>query len=129
MTNVPSDQSVFALHWPTAQATSIQNVVFKMSDAPGTKHQGILSEGGSGGFMTDLTFYGGLNGLNIDNQYVQAYCIRINCANNSFIGNLPCEISLFITPLMPLITVLIGYEIHLLLLARLLNRFSSSLKS
>ena len=68
MTAVGSTQSVFALHWPTAQATSVQNVVFKMSDAAGTQHQGIFSESGSGGFMTDLTFYGGLNGLTIDNQ-------------------------------------------------------------
>jgi hypothetical protein len=77
MTSVSPTAQVFALHWPTAQATSVQNVVFKMSDAPGTQHQGILSEGGSGGFMTDLTFYGGLNGLNIDNQYVQAQHIPI----------------------------------------------------
>jgi glucan 1,3-beta-glucosidase len=76
MTEVSSTALVYALHWPTAQATSVQNVVFKMSDAPGTQHQGIFSEGGSGGFMTDLTFYGGLNGLSIDNQYVQAQYIQ-----------------------------------------------------
>lgn len=29
-----------------AQATSLQNVVFKMSDAPGTQHQGLFIESG-----------------------------------------------------------------------------------
>ena len=29
-----------------AQATSLQNVVFKMSDAPGTQHQGLYIESG-----------------------------------------------------------------------------------
>lgn len=30
----------------TAQATSLQNVIFKMSDAPGTQHQGLFIESG-----------------------------------------------------------------------------------
>lgn len=39
-----------------------------MSSAPGTQHQGIFIESGSGGFMTDLTFDGGLNGAAFGNQ-------------------------------------------------------------
>jgi Pectate lyase superfamily protein len=46
MTAMPASQSATGIHWPTAQATSIQNCVFLMSDAPGTKHQGIFIEEG-----------------------------------------------------------------------------------
>ena len=46
----------------------MQNIVFKMSSASGTQHQGVFIEGGSGGFMNDLTFYGGLNGVVFGNQ-------------------------------------------------------------
>ena len=66
--NIPASSSALAVHWPTAQATSIQNCVFHMSDAPGTQHQAIFIENGSGGFMNDLTFNGGLNGLAVGNQ-------------------------------------------------------------
>ncbi|GAB7360253.1 hypothetical protein MBLNU230_g8013t1 [Neophaeotheca triangularis] len=67
-TLVPASSSVTGIHWPTAQATSIQNVQFRMSRASGTMHQGIFIEEGSGGFMNDLTFTGGLYGLNVGNQ-------------------------------------------------------------
>ncbi len=46
LTGVPASSSVTAVHWPTAQATSLQNCVFQMSDAAGTQHQGIFIEGG-----------------------------------------------------------------------------------
>jgi glucan 1,3-beta-glucosidase len=39
-----------------------------MSDAADTQHQGLFIESGSGGFMNDLTFYGGLNGVVFGNQ-------------------------------------------------------------
>lgn len=42
----PSIQ-VNAIHWPTAQATSLENVQFKLSDAEGTQHQGLLIESGT----------------------------------------------------------------------------------
>jgi glucan 1,3-beta-glucosidase len=64
--------NILGLHWPTAQATSVENVVFKASDAPGTKQGGVLIEDGSGGFMSNLTFYGGSRGLDVGNQYVHA---------------------------------------------------------
>ena len=47
MTNVPSTSAITGIHWPTAQATSLQNIVFQMSDAPGTQHQGIEIEEGT----------------------------------------------------------------------------------
>ena len=46
MTQIPYTTSATGVHWPTAQATSLQNLVIKLSDAPGTQHVGILSEGG-----------------------------------------------------------------------------------
>jgi hypothetical protein len=68
MTNIPANVSATGIHWPTAQTTSLQNLVFKMSAANGTQHQGVFIEEGSGGFMTDLTFYGGNYGFNVGNQ-------------------------------------------------------------
>lgn len=67
-TLVPAANAITGLHWPTAQATSLQNMVFNMSTAPGTQHQGLFIESGSGGFMNDLTFLGGLYGVNWGNQ-------------------------------------------------------------
>jgi glucan 1,3-beta-glucosidase len=68
MTAIPANSSATGIHWPTGQATSIQNVVFEMSQANGTQHQGIFIESGSGGFVNDLIFNGGLYGLNVGNQ-------------------------------------------------------------
>lgn len=68
MTQIPANSTATGIHWPTAQATSLQNLVFYMSDAPGTMHQGVLIEQGSGGFMNDLIFYGGRYGGDFGNQ-------------------------------------------------------------
>lgn len=68
MTAIPASSAATGIHWPTGQATSIQNVIFEMSQNAGTQHQGIFIESGSGGFMTDLVFNGGLYGLNVGNQ-------------------------------------------------------------
>ncbi|KAI1497544.1 glycoside hydrolase family 55 protein [Biscogniauxia marginata] len=59
LTAVPAATEATGIHWPTAQATSLQNIVFRMSSAAGTKHQGLFVESGSGGMLNDLTFYGG----------------------------------------------------------------------
>ena len=45
-TEIAINVSVNCIHWPTAQATSLQNLVFRMSEAKGTQHQGILIESG-----------------------------------------------------------------------------------
>ncbi|KAL6714211.1 hypothetical protein ACLMJK_008706 [Lecanora helva] len=68
LTAVDGKEKATGIHWPTAQATSLQNIVFKMSSNAGTQHQGIFIEQGSGGFMNDLVFYGGLNGVVFGNQ-------------------------------------------------------------
>ncbi|KAH8667356.1 pectate lyase superfamily protein-domain-containing protein [Tricladium varicosporioides] len=66
--NLPASASVTGIHWPTAQATSIQSCFFRMSVQKGTQHQGIFIESGSGGFMNDLQFRGGLIGISVGNQ-------------------------------------------------------------
>ncbi|KAF9731820.1 hypothetical protein PMIN06_007795 [Paraphaeosphaeria minitans] len=67
-TSVKSKTILRGIHWPTAQTTSLQNVVFKMAAGNGTKHEGLFIEEGSGGFMNDLVFQGGHYGLNVGNQ-------------------------------------------------------------
>jgi glucan 1,3-beta-glucosidase len=47
MTSVPAGSLVRGIHWPTAQATSLQNLVFKMSTASGNQHVGVFIENGS----------------------------------------------------------------------------------
>ena len=68
MTRIPANITATGVHWPTAQTTTLQNLVFKMSTANGTQHQGVFVEEGSGGHMADLTFYGGNYGFNVGNQ-------------------------------------------------------------
>ena len=46
MTSFPASRLIRGIHWPTGQATSLQNIVFQMSDAPGTQHEGIFMEEG-----------------------------------------------------------------------------------
>lgn len=46
MTDIPASVKAYGLHWPTSQATSVQNCVFHMSDAKNTRHQGIFIESG-----------------------------------------------------------------------------------
>ncbi|KAF2086268.1 glycoside hydrolase family 55 protein [Saccharata proteae CBS 121410] len=68
MTSIPATAAATGIHWPTAQASSLQNLVFKMSSNSGTQHQGIFIESGSAGMMNDLVFYGGLYGAAFGNQ-------------------------------------------------------------
>ena len=46
LTDVPSASQATGIHWPTAQATSLQNIVFRMSSDKGTQHQGVFIENG-----------------------------------------------------------------------------------
>lgn len=68
LTAVPPSSSLAGIHWPTAQSTSLQNIVFQMSAVAGTQHVGVFCESGSAGFMNDLTFNGGNLGLQVGNQ-------------------------------------------------------------
>ena len=67
-TSVPATTQVTGIHWPTGQATSVSNVVFQMNEQAGTQHWGLFIEEGSGGFLSDLVFIGGLYGANVGNQ-------------------------------------------------------------
>ena len=45
-TAVAAGSAITGIHWATAQATSLQNIVFQMSSAGGTQHQGVFMESG-----------------------------------------------------------------------------------
>ncbi|KAK8135900.1 hypothetical protein PG984_003840 [Apiospora sp. TS-2023a] len=67
-TEVRSSLQVAGIHWTVSQATLLQNIIFKLSQASGTQHQGVFIAEGSGGFMSDLSFTGGAQGMAIGNQ-------------------------------------------------------------
>ena len=54
LTSIPATSGATGIHWPTAQATSIQNVQIVMSSASGTQHQGIFIENGESNTQTCL---------------------------------------------------------------------------
>lgn len=45
-TSVPANVGMTGIHWPTSQATSIQNVQIHLNQASGTQHQGIYMQDG-----------------------------------------------------------------------------------
>lgn len=51
LTGVPASNNVAGIHWPTSQATSLQNLVFNLT--PNSQHVGIFSESGK---FTILSF-------------------------------------------------------------------------
>lgn len=67
-TEVRPSLQVAGIHWTVSQATLLQNIIFKLSQAAGTQHQGVFIAEGSGGFMSDLFFTGGAQGMAIGNQ-------------------------------------------------------------
>ncbi|KAJ7349193.1 exo-beta-1,3-glucanase [Mycena albidolilacea] len=83
---VPATASGTCLHWQVAQATSLMNIAFYMSDAPNTAHQGIWMENGSGGFMGDLDFHGGKFGMWVGNQQFTVRNITISDAQTAIMG-------------------------------------------
>lgn len=68
MTQTPAESQTTGIHWQVAQATSLVNIHFNMSTASNTEHRGIFAENGSGGFMSDLHFFGGKYGMWVGNQ-------------------------------------------------------------
>jgi hypothetical protein len=67
------------IHWQVAQATQLQNIYFKMKK--GSKCQGIWMENGSGGFVSDLVFEGGMYGMWVGNQQFTSRNITVREAN------------------------------------------------
>ena len=82
-TAIPSWKAATGMHWPTSQATSLQNIVFNMPTAADVVHVGLFIEEGSGGFLTDLTFNGAASGASIGNQQ---YTMRNLTFNNCKTG-------------------------------------------
>jgi glucan 1,3-beta-glucosidase len=68
------------IHWPASQATTIQNVKIRMTQASNSVHAGIFVENGSGGHMADLDIEGGLYGMNIGNQQFTMRNVKISKA-------------------------------------------------
>lgn len=72
------------LHWQVSQATSLQNLLFKMPTASAggdnMTHVGIFTENGSGGFVSDLEFEGGAIGWRVGSQQYTAIGLKFtNC--------------------------------------------------
>lgn len=67
-TAIPAGKGATGIHWPSSQATSLQNIVFNMPISDDVAHVGVFMEEGSGGLLTDLTFNGGRTGLSMGNQ-------------------------------------------------------------
>ena len=44
--SIPASSQATGIHWPTSQATSLQNIVFEMSREPGNRHTGLFCESG-----------------------------------------------------------------------------------
>ncbi|KAI6356028.1 hypothetical protein MCOR25_007982 [Pyricularia grisea] len=79
MTDLPVAADVAGIHWPSSQATSLQNIHVKMAKGTQTKHFGMFIEEGSGGYLGDMVFEGGLDGMRVGNQ-------QFTMRNLTFIG-------------------------------------------
>lgn len=47
MTAIPASTAATGIHWPTGQASSIQNVQIKMNSGSGAQQQGLFIENGT----------------------------------------------------------------------------------
>lgn len=83
LTPIPPNVAATGIHWPTAQATSIQNVQITMATASNSLQQGIFIEDGSAGFISDVNITGGLYGANIGNQQ---FTMRNLVISNAVVG-------------------------------------------
>ncbi|OAA55282.1 Pectin lyase fold/virulence factor [Niveomyces insectorum RCEF 264] len=76
ITGTDAGASVCGIHYQVAQATSIQNI--ELIAKTGTTQQGMFSENGSGGVMSDITFTGGNFGFYGGNQQFSASRMTFN---------------------------------------------------
>ncbi|PBK58892.1 exo-beta-1,3-glucanase [Armillaria solidipes] len=86
VSRMPATSTGTGIHWQVAQATSLVNIHFIMSQAPNTVHQGIWMENGSGGYMGDLVFTGGKFGMWVGNQQFTVRNITVNNAQTAVYG-------------------------------------------
>lgn len=82
-TLVPAQTKIAGIHWPSSQATSLSNIVFRSSEASNTQHQGLFIEEGSGGYIGDLVFHGGAQALAIGNQQFTMRNITVHKAQTA----------------------------------------------
>ncbi|KAF2464680.1 exo-beta 1,3 glucanase-like protein [Lindgomyces ingoldianus] len=80
LTAIAPATAATGIHWPAAQATSLQNVKVIMTQSASSQHQGIFIENGSAGMVLDIETVGGLYGLNIGNQQFTMRNIKISKA-------------------------------------------------
>ena len=67
LTQMPPSSGT-GIHHQVSQATGLFNVHFRMRTDDANQQQGIFMENGSGGFMANLSFYGGRYGAVLGNQ-------------------------------------------------------------
>ncbi|KAH7905297.1 pectate lyase superfamily protein-domain-containing protein [Hygrophoropsis aurantiaca] len=105
--------AAIGMHWPGSKATSLINVVVHMSTFPGNNHRGLVMESGDGGFMGDLVFNGGKNGMQVGGQDFTVRNLTVNNARSAI--HMPsnlgwtfqgvtinsCETGFDLTPLKP----------------------------
>ncbi|KAK1759744.1 hypothetical protein QBC47DRAFT_115380 [Echria macrotheca] len=84
-TAIPPATAATGIHWPTSQATSLQNIVFNMPATSDVVHVGLFIEEGSGGFITDLTFNGGATGASMGNQQYTMRNLKFNNCKTAII--------------------------------------------
>ncbi|KAF7887027.1 uncharacterized protein EAF02_003674 [Botrytis sinoallii] len=95
-TNMPATSLARGIHWPTSQATSLQNMVFNLNKASGTLHQGVFIENGSGGYLNDLIFNGGQYGMSVGSQRFTSRNLTFNNCGTAIYrlwGNFPSSYS------------------------------------
>ncbi|EME85443.1 glycoside hydrolase family 55 protein [Pseudocercospora fijiensis CIRAD86] len=73
------------IHWQVAQATSLQNIDFKMTE--GGNQQGIFMDNGSGGWMSDLTFEGGKIGAFLGSQQFTTRNLKFTNCQTAIVMN------------------------------------------
>ncbi|KAL2203358.1 pectin lyase-like protein [Sarocladium strictum] len=74
------------IHWQVSQAASLQNLDFRMPlpDATGAiTAVGIFMENGSGGFLSDITFFGGMIGFRAGSQQYTARNLHFQLTNTA----------------------------------------------
>lgn len=78
--DLTESKSGAGIHWQVAQATSLQNIDFIMTEGADSQQQGIFMDNGSGGWMSDLTFTGGKFGAFLGSQQFTTRNLRFkNC--------------------------------------------------
>ncbi|KAK0742730.1 pectate lyase superfamily protein-domain-containing protein [Schizothecium vesticola] len=83
ITEVDPTRKLIAIQWPSSQATSLTNIVFKLSTASNTRQIGLQITEGSGGYVGDLVLTGGDKALAVGNQQFTFRNITISNAKTA----------------------------------------------